>query len=369
MKKIVILATYIGVVNRGAETFVIELVKKLSNEFNFEVYALGESNEIKDYLTKVDIKLPKWFYLHNFLFENNWIYNFICNRIYIIIPNQLEQRFFSRVVFNKFLKGRKDIDLIFPANGLSGVILARKFRDKFKVPFIYTGHGGIGEGEKRIIKQNPNVYITLSDVHQSWASKYSDKTIKINNGVDVEKFRPNQNLFKSGNKKILCVAAFTEFKRQKLLINAVEKLSKVDLVLIGKGELEDEIMEYGNTKLGNRISVLSVDYSEISRFYDQCDVFSLPSINEPFGIVYLEALAMNKPIVAPNDSVRREIIGNAGYLCNVEDANEYADALQNAFKFDWQQIPRERAVINFSWDKISLEYKSLFWEIANSRNL
>nr|AIA89301.1 Glycos_transf_1 [uncultured Nostoc sp.] len=60
------------------------------------------------------------------------------------------------------------------------------------------------------------------------------------------------------------------------------------------------------------------------------DVFALPSLGEPFGIVYVEAMAAGLPVVAPDDNIRREIIGEAGILCNCKIAKEFANALDRA---------------------------------------
>lgn len=366
MKTVVILATYIGIVNRGAETFVIELVKKLSNEFRFEIYSLGSCSELNDNIIKIDLKLPFWFNLHQRLYNLFFIYKYLCDFIYVIIPSQIEQKYFTNTVFSTYLNHRKDLDLIFPCNGYFGAKFAREFRNKFNVPFIYTGHGGIGLGEKKILSECPDYYIALTDVHQIWASRFSQNVVKINNGVDVMRFKPIPLLEKKERKIILCVAALTQFKRQKLLIDAVALINNVDLVLVGDGEMKNEILEYGKNKLNERFSLFSVSYEDIVFQYNQCDVFSLPSINEPFGIVYLEAMSMNKPIVAPNDLTRKEIIGDAGLLCDVENPLEYADNLMKALNIDWKDIPRNRAILNFSWNKISSDYKKLLFNICNN---
>ena len=368
MKTVVILATYIGLVNRGAESFVIEIVKKLSNDFNFEIYSLGSCEEIKDKIITVDFKLPIWFAFHNKLYNKYIIYRFFCDYFYTIIPSQIEQKYFSKNVYNRFLKGRNDINLIFPNNGFYGAKYAHKFRKIYKTPFIYTGHGGIGEGEKRILLQKPDIYISLTNFHKEWANKFSNNVIKIHNGVDVSKFNILSENSNSSNKTILCVAALTKFKRQKLLIDAVSKMNNVNLILIGDGENKKEILEYGHNILANSFKLFSVPYNEIKKYYAMCDVFSLPSINEPFGIVYLEAMSMNLPIVAPDDSSRREIIGDAGLFCDVENVSEYANTLTNALNIDWSDIPRNRAVLNFSWDKISIEYKKLFNNLTSNSN-
>ena len=88
----------------------------------------------------------------------------------------------------------------------------------------------------------------------------------------------------------------------------------------------------------------------------------MPSLEEPFGIVYLEAMASNLPIVAPDDSQRREIIGDAGLFCNVENTEDYASAITKAIEIDWGKKPLERAK-KFDWNNIGKQYIELIYEV------
>jgi len=47
-----------------------------------------------------------------------------------------------------------------------------------------------------------------------------------------------------------------------------------------------------------------------------CDVFTLPSFEEPFGLVYAEAMAMRRPVVALDDGGTPEVVehGRSGLL-------------------------------------------------------
>ena len=97
--------------------------------------------------------------------------------------------------------------------------------------------------------------------------------------------------------------------------------------------------------------------------YRGADVFTLPSWErEAFGLVYLEAMASNLPVVAPDDESRREIIKDAGILVGVTDVDLYAKALKEAAEKNFGDKPRRQAE-KFSWDKISKEYI----EVANKR--
>jgi glycosyltransferase involved in cell wall biosynthesis len=62
-----------------------------------------------------------------------------------------------------------------------------------------------------------------------------------------------------------------------------------------------------------------------------------------FGLTYLEAMACGIPCVAPDDAVRREVIGEAGVYCDVTDDSAYSGALTAALDRDWGTAPRSRA--------------------------
>ena len=359
MKKIVFLATHIGLINRGAETFVIEIVKKLSKDYKVEVYSKGISEEIKDFIIPVNFKVPKILKVHDYFYNKFTLFRKICDRLHYLVPSVIEQYFFNKVVYQQYLKNRSDIDLIFPNNGIWGVKVALQMRKKYKTPFIYTGHGGIGSGERLILEANPNKYIALNPIHQMWCNKYSKNIVLIPNGVDLDKFkvidRKNDELI------VLCVGAFVEFKRQKLLIDAVKELNYGRLILLGSGELYDDLQSYGARKLGDRFEIRSVKYEEVLEYYQLATVFSLPSREEPFGIVYLEAMATNLPIVATNDKSREYIIGECGVLCDVENSKDYANSIQKASKMKING--RKRVEKLFSWDVTVRKYIEVIEEV------
>lgn len=65
-------------------------------------------------------------------------------------------------------------------------------------------------------------------------------------------------------------------------------------------------------------------------FFQRCDVFCLPSLHEPFGIVLLEAMAYSTPIVAYDCEGPHDIFmahPDAGMLCPVGDIGGLADRL------------------------------------------
>jgi glycosyltransferase involved in cell wall biosynthesis len=66
--------------------------------------------------------------------------------------------------------------------------------------------------------------------------------------------------------------------------------------------------------------------SDIARIMAACDVFSLASLEEPFGLVFLEAMAMQKPVVAKDDGGTPEVVEHekSGLLSRAGDVDTMA---------------------------------------------
>ena len=94
--------------------------------------------------------------------------------------------------------------------------------------------------------------------------------------------------------------------------------------------------------------------------YRSVDLFTL--VSRPyhsFEIVLVEAMAAGLPVVANNDLIRGEIVGDAGFLVNPENIESYSRALSKGLEMNWANIPRKQSE-KFSWDKIAQEYEKLF---------
>ncbi len=86
-----------------------------------------------------------------------------------------------------------------------------------------------------------------------------------------------------------------------LLLEAVariENLERVWLILLGDGELRDEVERRGREVLGDRLILPGfVNQSQLGRYFVASDVFSLPSRFETWGLVVNEAMQFALPVV------------------------------------------------------------------------
>ena len=94
------------------------------------------------------------------------------------------------------------------------------------------------------------------------------------------------------------------------------------------------------------------------------DLFVLPSLREGISNTILEAMASGLPVVATDDPIRREIVGDAGLFVDPTDINAYAATLQKTLDTNWGNKPRKQAA-KFSWDLIARKYHQLCQELTS----
>ena len=72
---------------------------------------------------------------------------------------------------------------------------------------------------------------------------------------------------------------------------------------------------------------------DINAYYQHCDIFSLPSKKEGFGIVYLEAMQYKKPVIGVNFGGPTDVIkhNETGYLCEYNNLNELSNCIFEIF--------------------------------------
>lgn len=305
--KILILSRYQDSVNRGVETFAYELSKRLSQNHQVVILSGSDSDSL-----------------------------------------------------SKMVSGGYDV--VMPLNGRMQALKASIGRLPGKYKLVIGGHSGIGRDDIwNIAVCKPDVFVALTEHQADWAKKWAlgSKVVKIPNGIDLEKFSPKGAKFEMNLKNpiILSVGALVWYKHHERTINALSSLKKGSLLVVGSGQEKEKLEKLGKEKLGRRFKIVTVSYEDMPDVYRACDFFALPSWDrESFGIVYLEAMATNLPVIAPDDASRREIIGSAGAYTDVSDPKKYAQAIKEALEKKWDNIPRTQAE-KFSWDKIAVQYE------------
>ena len=187
------------------------------------------------------------------------------------------------------------------------------------------------------------ICVCRSDYEKAIASKVtsSTKTSIVYNGIEIDKF--SNPLNKESARQIFDIAP-TEFvfgnvgrlheqKGHKYLLQAFAKVAdRARLMIVGDGELRDELMMLADDlQISDRITFLGAR-SDIYEFLSAIDVFVMPSLWEGQPIALLEALAIAKPcIVSAVDGIPEIITeGINGILVTPKNIEQLAQAMNQA---------------------------------------
>jgi len=136
---------------------------------------------------------------------------------------------------------------------------------------------------------------------------------------------------------VLCVCRLYRRKRVDLLLRAAADLRAripgFELRIAGEGpELHTLARLWRSLQLGPAVRWLgTLDRRQLAREYGRCDVFCLPSVQEGFGIVFLEAMAASRPIVATRAAAAPEVVPHA-LLVEPESHRALAEALETLYQ-------------------------------------
>ncbi|OGD94451.1 hypothetical protein A3A48_03135 [Candidatus Curtissbacteria bacterium RIFCSPLOWO2_01_FULL_37_9] len=365
MSKIAFLSFYSGFVERGVETYVYELGRRLAKKHEVTVFQGGKSHL---WYSKAKISKDK-FKVIDFncigstsKFGNNFLRKFYLDRW------SLKILLFSLKAAFKVTRGK--YDLVIPMNGGWQTAIYRLLSKLFNFKILISAQAGIGRDDAWNLFWKPDIFVALTKAEEKWANRFAPevKTVLIPNGVDLFKFNPKITPVKLELKTpiVVCAAALDFYKRIDLTIRAVDRTKNLSLLLLGDGEARGNIDALGKKLLGSRYLRFLVPHAEIAKYYRVGSVFTLVSKTEAFGTAYIEAMACNLPIVATFDSSRQEIIGDAGIFTNPEDIDQYAEDLVLAVSTNYRNKPYNQA-LKFSWNNISEKYSNIIEEILEDR--
>jgi len=210
-----------------------------------------------------------------------------------------------------------------------------------------------------------------------------DRLLVTHNPVDFKKFVPAESresaLRRIGwdpvKKHLLCVANITHEKGIDVLLDAMEKLQKENLLLHVIGNVPDS--PYSRNII-SRISrsdhvILHPPASHdiIPDYYMACDLFVLPSRREGFGISVAEAIACGKPVIATKSGGPEEIVTeDNGLLVDIDSPDQITDAVLRVLsgKTDLQQETiRSSIKMKFDSEKIINDIGSLYESTIRNR--
>ena len=331
---------YSGGLERGAESFTHELVKRL-----------GETHQVT--LIKGHCRLQPQ---HQFSGS---------------LPHQLLKRLFlddsGRQVLTFSLKqlphiASSNYDVVFSLNGFWQLLLLKLLQPFKGYKIIVTGHSGPGWDERWNLYLKPTYFVATTKPTLDWARHTCSwiKSILIPYAIDPQTFQVKPAKINLPGPLILCPAALVPYKRLDLAIRAVANLRQGSLLILGKGPLRRSLTILGHRLLGKRFLLTSVSYQAIPSYYQTCSIVTLPSLpQENSPMVFIEALAAGKMVVATNSHRNRWMLGGAGSYVDPQDVNAYSQALKHTLGI---KPDTSKPLQKFSWPAVTKKYQKLIRE-------
>lgn len=256
------------------------------------------------------------------------------------------------------------------------------------LPFVVTEHLSFMNQENVIPIYTKIAKITYSRAKRVTAPSrnfaamlqrlYNCKVFAIPNIVDIKNFRYEKNFASNTDTfQFVCVANLIKRKKVDLLLKAFMEVfgkeQKVQLIVFGNGPekkyLERMIFENGRE---NQIFLMGRQTRDvIAKSYEKANCFVLVSEVEPFGVVYIEAMAAGLPVIASDCDGPADIVDDSnGLLVKKNSLEELQNALkymyQNIGKFSRQDIAKE-TVRRYAPETVAFQLEELYKEVIRER--
>jgi len=295
-----------------------------------------------------------------------------------------------------FSGGQSDFDINFNPLAIDRVLQKEKFDvlhfhnfgfpstwqilEKSESLNILTFHANIGGSKflkrfpiflyllNKIVQWKIDGIIGVASLNLKVFKDFKGPKVVIPNGIDLEEFNPRVSKLKKfcdGKINILFVGRIEKRKGLIYLLKAFKiltrKFSNLRLIIVGEGELKEYCQNY--VKENNLKEVCfegQITGPKLPSYYRTCDIYCSPAIyGESFGIVLIEAMASNVPVVAFANEGYQQVLKGKGskFLVKPRDYKTLAEKLEILIKNpqlrkemgEWGQTEAQK----YSWPRIA----------------
>jgi len=329
---------------------------------------------------------------------------------------------FSKILVYNYLTASKMVNELVRSEGyLFDLVIAHDWlsamggiaiKRELDLPFVFHVHSTekgrtMGNGSEVVSNvelraaQSADMVVTVSNAMKEELIGLgfpAEKIRVVYNGVDPQKYSREevsgekvrevrqQYGLKDEDVMVLFLGRLVWVKGVDKLIAAMpqvlQKIPNAKLVIVGLGDMREYLERMvQNLKLQDVVKFRFEFIPEEERIahYAACDVAVFPSVYEPFGIVALEAMSMQKPVVvgASGISGMREVVvptgqEQCGFHVNPNDPQDIAWGIASAVedpqrKLQLGQNGRKKVIQEFSWDVIAKKTIQVYNELLESK--
>jgi glycosyltransferase involved in cell wall biosynthesis len=365
--KVYLVCTGVGIINRGIETFARECFDGLKNIEELDITLFKGAGEEKP-KEKVLWNISRESNLANFLGKTIKRNGYVVEQLSSFLPFVQEIR-----------KGKPN--LIFYSDSNLGFQLYR-WRQQIGVPYKLLFSNGA--------PCNPPFNRT-DFVHQV-APLYREKALEARESLQKHILVPyginlpndelidDRTVIENLRKKlglpidrliVISVGAIdpNSHKRMDYLVKEMAMMLEPRPYLVMLGHMPPEskiIIEQADKLLGKEnYTARSVKPEEVKKYYQVADIFTLASLSEGFGRVFLEALIYGLPCIVHDHPVMRYVLQSHGIFTDLSIPGNLSakltEVMDNMPHSQQKKLERRRYVENtFSWSALAPHYLKMF---------
>jgi glycosyltransferase involved in cell wall biosynthesis len=225
-------------------------------------------------------------------------------------------------------------------------------------------------------------YATSSDIERFYRIQH-DKIVVIYPGVD-EAYALQRNATSESSEKpyVLCLGPWVQRKNLQIVVRAFAQLASqipdLDLVITGKqpagmkGYSREQLVGILPEEIRSRVKLMGyVAREKLPRLVANAAALAYPSRWEGFGLPPLEAMSAGVPVVASKTPAVEEVTAGAAYLCDPDDAGEWAEALGRIILDPGctQRMVETglRRSSDFTWERCAAQTAQVYHKVARAR--
>ncbi|PNS00549.1 group 1 glycosyl transferase [Petrotoga miotherma DSM 10691] len=288
-------------------------------------------------------------------------------------------------LFNKIKDDEFDIIHAHGMYDAPAGLVAKVLSEKLNIPYVVTCHGSdinlampkakelyvdILENAARVI------FVSNALLNKAKSFGYAgENSVVIPNGIEPDIFKPlDKEKIKEElglSKKVVgFVGGLKKVKRADKLPDIFSYISSIydtEFLVVGNGELKENIENECKKRRLKVNFVGSVSHEEVPYYMNAMDVMILPSRNEGFGAVVIEAQGCGVAVVGSGNGGIPEAIGDGGVVVKEGEEFEkrFAESVVKLLENPIDGSYLRNRALGFSWESIVEKEIEVYNEALN----
>lgn len=273
-------------------------------------------------------------------------------------------------------------------DGYAAMLLSNDYKKPFIVTYQATDLDITANRNDRCFKKLQNVFLNANKIisPSPRLSSQLNKKFKIlpetiGYGFNQKEVYSKKSSLSNKFKKyriLLSVSRLIVTKGIELNLYALKRLiNKYDnllYIIIGEGPIRSDLENLvDNLGLKNYVKFLGqLSYGKVMEYMSICEIFTLPSWQETFGLVYIEAMAHGKPVIGCKGQGVDGIIEHrkTGLLANPKDVASLGNELDFLLSHPIEaneigKQARDLIMKNYTWEKSAEKLTKIYTKVLD----